>query len=279
MFKVMIFLMAITACKSVSAVESNKPLSKLINYKTVNNSQLKMRIYYPPHWVRGRKKLPAAVFFFGGGWLKGSFYHLNKQAKHLAMRGMIAVCPQYRTKKSHGITPDKCLEDAKGAMRYIYSNADKLGIDKTRIAAGGASAGGHLAAATAFCKGFNAPDDDLKVNCKPVALILFSPVIDNSEKGYGYKRVKAFWKNFSPLHNISKNSMPVLFMMGDKDKLLPLSTGKAFKKKIEENGGRCELIIYREVGHSILRKYPKKIMNDMDKFMVGLGFITSSPKR
>lgn len=194
---------------------------------------------------------------------------------------MIAVCAQYRTKASHKVTPDKCLEDAKSAMRYLYSHANELGIDNKKILAGGGSAGGHLAAATAFCEGFNASDDDLSISCKPVALVLFNPVIDNGPEGYGYKRVKAFWENFSPLHNISMNTIPVLFMVGDNDKYIPLTTARAFKNKIEENGGRCKLIIYRGASHGFFNyskrgkksPYYKKTINDMDKFLVGLGII------
>ena len=70
------------------------------------------------------------------------------------------------------------LADAKSAMRYVYKNAAALGIDASKIAAGGISAGGHLAAATAFSKGFDDPADDLQVNCKPSALALIVPVID-----------------------------------------------------------------------------------------------------
>lgn len=281
MLKTIFFSIVTAICVSASAINSNKPIIKLINYKIVNNSKLKMKIYYPPNWKSKSKKLPAVVFFFGGGWQSGSLTQMSRQAKHLAMRGMIAICPQYRTKKSHNVTPDKCLEDAKSAMRYVYSNAHKLGIDKNKIAAGGGSAGGHLAAATAFCKGFNAPGDNLKIPCKPVALVLFNPVIDNSTKGYGYKYVQKFWKNFSPLENISKNKMPVIFMIGDKDSLIPISTAKAFKNKIEKNGGSCELIIYPRAKHGFFNyskkgkksKFYPKTINDMDKFMVAQGFI------
>ncbi len=281
MLKTIIISMVVTTCINASAAAANKPVTKLIDYKIVDNSKLKMRIYYPPNWKPGSRKLPAVVFFFGGGWIKGTIHHFSRQAKYLAQRGLIAICPQYRTMKSHKVTPDKCLKDAKSAMRYVYNNADRLGIDKTRIAAGGSSAGGHLAAATAFCTGFNAPDDDLKINCRPVALILFNPVIDNSKTGYGYKRVKKFWKAFSPLHNIGKNNMPVLFMIGDKDTLIPLATAKAFKEKIDANGGHCKLIVYPGAGHGFFNytkkgeksKYYSKTINDMNKFLVDLGFI------
>ena len=281
MFKTIICLIVTAACISALAAKSNKPVIRSIKYKKVGKSNLKMKIYYPPNWKTGEKKLPAIVFFFGGGWKSGSWGQFSRQAKYLSKRGMIAICPQYRTAKSHETTPDKCLEDAKSAMRYVYKNADKLGIDKTKIAAGGASAGGHLAAATAFCKGFNATGDDLKINSKPMALVLFNPVIDNSEKGYGYSRVKQYWKEYSPMHNINKNNLPVLFLIGDKDSLIPTSTAKKFKELIDKNGGSCKLIIYPGAGHGFFNyvkkgkksKYYPKTIEDMDKFMIDLKFI------
>jgi len=102
----------------------------------------------------------------------------NTIAPYLARRGMIVVTPEYRTGRM-GAQPKTCLEDAKSAMRYVYANADALGIDAKMIAAGGRSAGGHLAAATAFSQGFNAAGDDPIVSCKLAALVLFNPVIDN----------------------------------------------------------------------------------------------------
>ena len=283
MLNKMFLPIAALACVSLSAGTGKGVKSKLIDYKTVGGSSLKMKIYYPPGWQPGNKKLPAIVFFFGGGWRSGTIDHFARQAEYLANRGMIAICPQYRTGKSHKVTPDKCVEDAKSAMRYVYANADKLGVDKARIAAGGGSAGGQLAAATAFCPGFDAPNEDLKITCKPVALVLFNPAVDISPSGCGYELVKAYWRNFSPTHNIGPNKLPVLFMIGDRDRLIPLATAKEFKRKIEKNGGSCELIIYPGAGHGffnymkkgIKSKYFPKTINDMDKFLVKQGFITA----
>lgn len=280
MYKLIIAILVMVS-HTINAADSAKPVTKVLDYKTVGDVKLKMRVYYPPNWKPGGKKLPAVVFFFGGGWISGNWGHFGRQSEHLAKRGMIAICPQYRTQKSHNVTPDKCLEDAKSAMRYVYKNADKLGIDKTRIAAGGGSAGGHLAAATAFCKGFDAVEDDKSITCKPVALVLFNPVIDNSEKGYGYKRVKDYWQKFSPLHNIGKTKITVLFMVGDHDHLIPVATAKAFKKAIDDNGGRCNLIIYPGASHGFFN-YGKKnqeqfhemTIQAMDDFLVKLGYIS-----
>ena len=116
---------------------------KSLTYKKVGDTELEMKIHYPPDWEAGGKKLPAIVLFFGGGWHAGDITQFRVTAPYLAERGMIVVTPEYRTISKHGVTPVQCLADAKSAMRYIYKNAAALGIDASKIAAGGISAGGQ----------------------------------------------------------------------------------------------------------------------------------------
>jgi acetyl esterase/lipase len=54
------------------------------------------------------------------------------------------------------------------------------------------------------------------------------------------------------MHNIVKRAPPTLFMLGNKDKLLPVATGKAYQKKTQEVGSECELIIYIDKRHGFL---------------------------
>lgn len=203
---------------------------------------------------------------------------LKDQSRDLAARGMIAVCAQYRTQASHKTEPDVCLRDAKSAMRYVRGNASRLGIDASKIAAGGSSAGGHLAAATAFCPGFNEPGDDLTVSCCPDALVLLNPVIDTGPNGYGYRRVNKYWHNFSPVHNISANPPPVLFMVGDSDRVVPVAMAKKFKDELEKHGGSCELHIYPGQKHGFYTKSKKNgyyaiTINAIDEFLVKNNFL------
>ena len=46
-------------------------------------------------------------------------------------------------------------------------------------------------------------------------MVLFNPVYDNSEKGYGYSRVKDYWRKISPMHNITKDIPPTIVFLGD----------------------------------------------------------------
>jgi acetyl esterase/lipase len=117
----------------------------------------------------------------------------------------------YRIKNKHNTTPFESLKDAKSAMRYVRGHAKELGINPDSIIAAGGSAGGHLAAATAFIKGYNEVTDDLSVSCIPQALVLFNPVIDNGPGGYGYERIGDQYKEFSPIINLKKNAPPTVF--------------------------------------------------------------------
>ena len=65
------------------------------------------------------------------------------QAEEYAMKGYIAVLPEYRTTKTFGTTVADCVADGKSVIRYIRKNAEKLKIDSRYIAAGGGSAGGY----------------------------------------------------------------------------------------------------------------------------------------
>ena len=82
----------------------------------------------------GTDKRPAAVFFFGGGWVGGSPRQFYPKCHLLAERGMVAISAEYRTKKSHGTDPRACVEDGKSAARWIHEHAAELGMIQHGIA-------------------------------------------------------------------------------------------------------------------------------------------------
>lgn len=217
-------------------------------YKKVDSTELNMNVDYPPGYQPG-PRYPTLLFFFGGGWNSGSIAQFEPHARYFASRGMICVRADYRVRNRQGTPPFASVEDAKSAVRYLRQHAALLGIDPDRLVAAGGSAGGHLAAAAALVPGLNAATDDLTISTVPQALILYNPVIDNGPEGYGYERIGARYPEFSPLHNLDKGSPPTIFFLGTADKLIPVSTAQAYKKKIEDKGGRCELHLYEGQPH------------------------------
>jgi len=181
-------------------------------YKTVGNTELDLHVFLPEGHQPSDKR-PAIVFFFGGGWVQGCPSQFYPHCEYLASRGMVAISAQYRVKSRNKTTPRECVKDGKSAVRWIRANASKLGIDPDRIAAGGGSAGGHVAAATALTEGFEEEGEDFSISYRPNALVLFNPVFDNGPKGYGYKRVKAYWKQISPMHNISETAPSTVVLL------------------------------------------------------------------
>ncbi len=171
--------------------------TKQVVDKQIDTTALKLDVYYPPDYD-SRNVYPAIVFFFGGGWNGGGIQQFVPHAEYFSQRGLICFLADYRVKNRQQTTPFESLKDAKSAIRYIRKNAKEYSVDASKIIA----AGEHLAAATAVVKIYNEQSDDLSISCKPNALILFNPVIDNGPGGYGYERIGDQYKDFSPLHNI-----------------------------------------------------------------------------
>ncbi len=129
-------------------------------YHTSDDVDLNIYIFKPDNFSP-RKRYPAAIFFFGGGWRRGSPEQFLEQSKYLASRGMFALVADYRVADRNGAKVTDCLSDAKAAIRWTRANAKRLGIAAQRFVACGGSAGGHLAAATGLVPGFEHDDQDM----------------------------------------------------------------------------------------------------------------------
>ncbi|QHI70328.1 alpha/beta hydrolase [Tichowtungia aerotolerans] len=273
MKKMICIVAALAALNSPGAEKLPQP-DQTVVYKTTPQGELKLHFFFPPEYNKD-KKTPSIVFFHGGGWQTGGPSQFYRQSRHFADRGMIAVSAEYRLGKKHQTTPVECVQDGKSAVRWLRAHSEEWGIDPDHLAAGGGSAGGHVAAATAMLTEF----DDPSVSCRPDALVLFNPVINNGPGGYGHGRVSNVWKDFSPLHNIRKNSPPAIFMLGTKDKLIPVSTGKKFKQLMEESGSSCELILYEGQEHSFFNKAKfEETLQAADRFLTSLGYLPKPPQ-
>jgi len=234
----------------------------------------------------GEKYHPAIIFFFGGGWNSGTITQFRPHAEYFASRGMVAVLADYRVKSRHNTSPFDAVSDAKSAIRYLRKNFEALHIDTSAIVASGGSAGGHLAAATATVRGLDDPGDDLKINPRPNAMVLYNPVIDNGPSAYGYERFGERYTEISPMHNIRKGIPPAIFFLGTSDQLIPAATAELFRKKMEEAGSRCDLFLYDGQPHGffnyrkngdVINPYFIKTVFQSDLFLKSLGYLKGDP--
>jgi acetyl esterase/lipase len=255
--------------------------ARVETYKTAGDTRLQLHIFGPP----APQNAPAIVFFFGGGWTSGSPQQFEAQCRHFASRGMVAITADYRVKSRHGVNPTQCLADARSAMRWVRSHAASLGIDPARIAAGGGSAGGHLAACTAFISAFDEPGEDPQVSAAPNALVLFNPAlvlapldglkIDGNEARVSEERMGTQAVNISPAHHVTAPAPPAIIFHGKADTTVPFATAEAFVKIMKEKGTRCELAAFDGQPHGFFNREPfrSQTIDAADTFLVSLGWL------
>ena len=107
---------------------------------------INLRLYRPSH---GGQKQAALVYFHGGGWVLGGLDSHDHICRILAeAAGVVVIAVDYP------LAPETRYPGAVNyglnAMRWIFANAWALDLDSARIAVGGDSAGGNLAAVMAL---------------------------------------------------------------------------------------------------------------------------------
>jgi arylsulfatase A len=288
------FVVFVFACSLLFVLPSARAVTEPIDfgstvtaevYKRASGDDLWIYRFCPPDHDPQRDRRPAAVFFFGGGWTHGTVRQFEQHARYLASRGMVAFVADYRVKSRQGCGPDACVADGKSAVRWIRSHAERLGIDPARIAAGGGSAGGQVAAAAGICDGLDDPADPRPdIRSKPNALLLFNPVYDNGAAGWGHERVKPWFPAISPAHNISADDPPTIVFLGTADPLISCATAEQFDARLRAAGVRSELWTYEGQPHGFFNesKNPRCFIDTilkMDDFLVSLGWLGGQARR
>ncbi len=110
-----------------------------------SDSGVPLRLYRPP--VPGL--LPVLVYFHGGGWTIGDLDTHDVLCRQLCVGAGVAV-----VSVDYGLGPEQrfpgAVDDCVQATRWVRAHASELGVDASRIAVGGDSAGGNLAAVVAL---------------------------------------------------------------------------------------------------------------------------------
>jgi len=267
------------ATQKPAATSTQAPTSTLVSayieekgivYATVDDVDLELDLYRP---VEGDGPFPAIVFMFGGGWFEGGRAAFSAQSRWAAERGYVAAAIDYRlTAEADEDGQPKYpfpaqLYDAKCAVRWLRSNAERLGIDPDRIGAAGYSAGGHLALMLALTD----PSDGLEGDCGDLsyssrvqaAVSLAGPM----DLAYGYDAVPESrmvvkrllggepeerpdqYRLASPISHVSEDDPPVLTLVGELDSVMP-EVGELFDIRMREVGASHTLIIIEGEGHS-----------------------------
>lgn len=225
-------------------------------YRAAPPVPLRLHVFKPKAWRAGERRA-AFVYFFGGGWSRGTPEKSAGWARYAAALGFVGIAPDYRTHERFQTTPLEAVADARAALRWIETHAAELGIDPARIVVGGSSAGGHLALWTALATTPPGSDPAEAPRGKPAALVLFSAVSDTSTlTGYTPTRFGKHATALSPVHQLDAAMPPVLAFHGDADRTVPHAQAVALRDKLVAAGNSCELITVPGGSHSFSSDLP-----------------------
>lgn len=132
--------------KACSMLQAPKP--EMASVKDIHctgpGGKIPLRVYRPAG-SKESETLPVLVYFHGGGWVIGDLESHDESCRTLAnASGACVVAVGYRLAPEHKFP--SAVEDCIAATEYVAANAATLHLDATRLAVGGDSAGGNLAA-------------------------------------------------------------------------------------------------------------------------------------
>ena len=252
-----------------------------------NNDTLKKHLLdiYLPADTKG--KLPLVVFIHGGGWIGNDKYadmgYMPNTVTAMLKNGMAVASIDYRF-AMQAVFP-AILQDCNKAVSFLYDNADKYSLDKSRIALMGFSAGGHLASLMGTSQN------------NKVRNFYFS----NTYRPFQYKAVVDFYgptdlvllpgnedekspeglligaapllrpdlaKAASPITYIDKNDPPFLIYHGEKDSIVSNKQSKLFSAWLNYYGVKNELTIVKDAPHFGTMYDVEEIRNKVIAFLI-----------
>lgn len=188
--------------------------------------ELHLDIYRP----NDKKKYPALIMVHGGGWRSGNKSMGRPMAQRIATEGYVTIPVEYRL--SLEAPYPAAIHDIKAAIRWVKGNAEKYGVDTTRIAIEGESAGGQLAMLVAMTNNvekFEGDKDDVRSSSSVDAAIDVDGIVDflapnslNIQRkpdspdvlwlNGTFDQKPLVWKDASPIFWVKKSSVPVAFI-------------------------------------------------------------------
>jgi acetyl esterase len=224
-----------------------------------------LRLYRPLGADSG--PLPVLVYFHGGGWVLGDLETVDNLCRRLAnASGCAVVSVDYRPSPEAKFPAP--LDDCFEAVRCVVAEASSFGIDPDRVAVGGDSAGGNLAAAVALRSlELGSPKLAFQLLIYPIVDFSFdTPSYSENSEGYGLGRdmMAWYWEQYlsEPSDGLSPLASPL--RAGDLSGLPPAlvitagydvlrDEGQSFARRLEEAGVEVELRHYPGMIHGFLQ--------------------------
>ncbi|MEH7158890.1 alpha/beta hydrolase [Neobacillus drentensis] len=228
-------------------------------------ADIPIRVYYPKD--ANATNNPALVYYHGGGWVVGNIESHDNICRALTnLANCVTISVDYRLAPEHKFPA--AVIDSYAAVQYVYEHAEKFQIDRTRIAVGGDSAGGNLAAVVAnLAKEKKTPEICFQLLLYPSTNLGGEPSVSMKENAEGYFLTKGTMEWFrdcylnseqdklnpllSPYLNEEFNGLPpALVITAEYDPLR--DEGEDYAKRLAEAGVEVESVRYDGTIHGFI---------------------------
>jgi acetyl esterase/lipase len=234
-------------------------------YEAADGAELPMLVFEP---VEGTPPVAGIIMFHGGALRKGSADGLAPHCRQLASRGILAVSAGYRLIDQGAASIDDCIADVRRAVECFVRVAASRGLDSSRLASGGSSAGGHLALVAAMI----GPDGTLPAPSPGVAaVVVLNPVVDLLayspeqqrflEQDTGIAAGRAV--DYSPIEFVRPGNPPMLIHHGTHDEVAPIDQVRRFRDVMVQAGNDCEVLEYERAEHGFHYSGPAGHFDDV----------------
>jgi acetyl esterase/lipase len=213
-------------------------------------------------------KIPLVIFVHGGGWISNDKYadmgYMKKTIAEIVSSGFALASIDYRLATQAAFPA--LIQDCNRATSFLYDNAGKYGLDRTRFAVMGFSAGGHLASLMGLAKNNNVasffmPNTSKQFSFKAVVDFYGPSELTSLKSSDDPKSPEAVLigaaplarpdlaKVASPVTYVDKNDPPFLIIHGEKDDIVSNKQSKLLHAWLDSVGVQNELIIVKDAPH------------------------------
>lgn len=225
-----------------------------------------LRSYRPRGSTEGQV-LPVLVYYHGGGWVIGDLETHDTLCRELSNgSGCAVVAVDYRMAPENRFPA--AVDDCVAATRWVHANAASLKVDGSRLAVGGDSAGGNLAAVVALSERETGgvpirfqllvyPATDQRTDVHPSRAIngkgylLEKDTMDWFHDHYiPDRRQDLDWRASPLLHRDHSGLPPAFVLTAGYDPLR--DEGRAYAQKLSEAGGRATLVCFERQIHGFI---------------------------
>jgi acetyl esterase/lipase len=197
----------------------------------------------------GTARAPVIVLIHGGGWIRGKRDEMDGIAESAVERGYAVLNIDYRLAPQHPYPA--ALDDVHAAIAWVHQQAPLRGLDASRIAVWGYSAGAHLAAlaGTLDAPAGRRPDAVVAGGIPADMVRASSSDLVQQFMGGTQQQMPERYRQASPLHQVSADDAPGFYYHGTWDLIVWPGYSAQMHDALDAAGVPAELFMIHGLGH------------------------------